>query len=108
MLVGTAQVVLLSLLYITTAQLLHDVVRLTFTVLKLEPSSFLFQYSDFHSELLTVEWYTFNRNNQRLYYMFLMFTQKDFGIELLPSVVLTRPFITRVNMYRMDRILSFP
>lgn len=44
-----------------------------------------------------MEWYTFDKNNQKLYFMFLMYTQKKFAIEVLPRVELTHPALTQAS-----------
>lgn len=48
-------------------------------------------------ELLQLEWYTLNLSNQKLYYMVLMYTQKEFAIEPLNSLKLTRPLVTQAS-----------
>lgn len=38
-----------------------------------------------------------DKNNKQLYYMFLVFTQKQYGIEILPNLHVTKPLMTSVN-----------
>lgn len=47
--------------------------------------------------LFEFEWYTLNKSNMKLYYMFVMYTQKSYAFEILPSVLVTLPLIGQVS-----------
>lgn len=50
-------------------------------------------------ELLHLDWYTFDRKNKKIYYMFLLYAQKTFTMHVLPGAEMKHPLLTQASLF---------